>query len=84
MHWLEVLRCDESLPKLNMFGVSVKDLGLYVTTDKDVIRRRSRMPTADFLINNQDRQSERDKDPQEEDFEDDTFDDFVFIDKAEL
>lgn len=52
LYWLQVCEKDPSKPKLNLFGVSSKELGMYVTSEKDLIRRINRIPDSDFLLNN--------------------------------
>lgn len=60
---------------------------MYVTTEKDAIRRINRMPSTYFLLNNQEITQASDNDKIEteivNDF-DDLFDEFVMIDKEEL
>ena len=88
MYWLNVLKKDINLPKLNLYGVSSEKLSEYVTTEKDAIRKINRMPGAYFLMNNTNEKAkliEKDKNEAEldEDF-DMLFEDFVMIDKEEL
>jgi len=52
MYWLNVLKLDPLLAKLNLYGVSAKHLTDYVTSDKDLIRNINRKPTSYFLMNN--------------------------------
>ena len=47
------MKCDPTKPKLAMYGVSLKLLGDYLTTEKDVIRHINRMPSSYFLLNNE-------------------------------
>ena len=53
VYWIKVLKTDANLPKLNLYGVSSKELNQYVTTEKDAIRRFNRIPSAYFLLNNE-------------------------------
>ena len=87
MYWLTVLNKDVSLPKLNLYGVSMEKLSEYVTTEKDVIRKINRLPGPYFLMNNsneKEKMIEKDKNADEDEDFDMLFDDFVMIDKEEL
>jgi hypothetical protein len=81
IYWLKVLEKDYEKPKLNIYGISVKELANYITTEKDLIRRIYRIPEIDFLLNN-DEIDKTDKltaeDEDEFDFE---TDEWLLIDK---
>lgn len=85
VYWIKVCNLEQNRPKLNMFGVSSKELNQYVTSEKDAIRRINRMPSSYFLLNNQAdaEKALEDKDKTDEEF-DDLFDEFVMIDREEL
>lgn len=80
LYWLKALKKDETKEKLNIYGVSVKDLNIYVTTDKDVIRGINRIPGPFFLLNNQQEDKRSHSSGSEMDFDDD----YVLIDKKEF
>lgn len=80
IYWLQVLKMDESKPKLNIYGVSSKNLEDYVTTAKDIIRGVNRIPGTFFLLNNQSSKKEQQNEMEDYDM---LFDDFVFIDREE-
>ena len=77
MYWLK-----NKVNKLNLYGVSSKNLTDYVTSEKDVIRHINRMPSSYFLMNQKQRDSGSEKSMEELDFED--LDEFVLVEREEL
>lgn len=84
MYWLKGINKDESKLKLNIYGVSSKDLSIYCTSDKDMIRRINRLPGPDFLLNNiEDDKTDKMDSNDLEDNEFD-FDEFVLVDREQI
>ena len=83
IYWLNVCQKDHTKEKLSIYGVSIKSLGEFINTEKDIIRGINNKPGAYFLLNNQkEKDKEVDLDDQDLDFDD--FDQFIVIDKEDL
>ena len=89
----------EEIPRLRIFGLSVKQLQEYCTSEKDVIRKINRMPNDDYMMDvtgdgtNKKRGTDAEKSGKNlestddiDGFEEDLDDffDFIMIDKADL
>lgn len=73
-------KCDEKIPKVNVYGVSSKSLASFVTSERDLVRGISRNPGAYFLLNNTKDLDGEDQD----DFDLDDTDDFIIIEREDL
>lgn len=92
VYWLKFNKKSASAPKLKLFGVSVKQLAEFVTSEKDLQRKINRMPNDYYLVNDESAKSkgtnadnkmlENLDDPNDEELDD--FFDFEFIEKDEL
>ena len=49
-YWLKFNQKNPKAPLLNIFGISIKELKEFITTENDVIRRINRMPNEDYLM----------------------------------
>ena len=73
-------KCDEKIPKVNIYGVSSKSLASFVTSERDLVRGISRNPGAYFLLNNTKDLDGEDQD----DFDMDDIDDFIIVEREDL
>lgn len=49
-YWLKFNKNNPDAPILKIYGISIKELKEFITSEKDVIRRINRMPNEDFLM----------------------------------
>mmetsp|Transcript_27 Transcript_27/g.50 ORF Transcript_27/g.50 Transcript_27/m.50 type:complete len:175 (-) Transcript_27:664-1188(-) len=93
LHWLKVQKKDAEGLRLKVFGVSSRFLTDFITSEKDLLRKISRMPSDYYLLEEggaapaKGSQSQIPKNAESmlEDVEDiDEFFDFVLIDKEEI
>ena len=51
VYWLKFNKKSASAPKLKLFGVSVKQLAKFVTSDKNIQSKINRIPNDYYLVN---------------------------------
>ena len=49
-YWLKFNQKNPKVPLLNIFGISIRELKEFITSENDVIRRINRMPNEDYLM----------------------------------
>jgi len=50
VYFIQIGKKSAAAPKLKVYGISVKNLGDFVTTDKDVQKKVDRTPTDYYLL----------------------------------
>lgn len=92
-YWLKYNKNNPKAPLLNIFGISIRELKEFITSENDVIRQINRMPNEDYLMDVLGQQREGEQigksllgNGDEFNLEDgiDEFFDFVMIDMDEL
>lgn len=87
----EIIECvaaqykEKEQKELNIYGIASESLEDYLTTEKDLSRRISRMPNGEFLLKNGERPNTTElAEGDTFDDDDDLFDDFVLIEKQDF